>query len=103
MPNHPHETGTPEETYQGIPRSKISWGPTIDYTKCISCGKCADFCHVNVFTIKEENGKKHTIVKNYNNCIVFCKGCEDICPVGAISHPNDEETQSQIDKLEKKK
>jgi formate hydrogenlyase subunit 6/NADH:ubiquinone oxidoreductase subunit I len=40
---------------------------------------------------------------NPNTCIVFCKGCEDICPVGAITHPLEEETQKVIDELKKAK
>jgi NAD-dependent dihydropyrimidine dehydrogenase PreA subunit len=88
----------PEEEYEGIPRNKISWDPKIDYDKCISCGKCLDFCHMNAF--EEKDGKKKTVVTP-NACVVFCRGCEDICPVGAITHPSEEETQKIIDKLYK--
>jgi NAD-dependent dihydropyrimidine dehydrogenase PreA subunit len=92
-----------EKTYHGIPREKIPWYPTIDYEKCLSCGKCADFCHVKTFGVKEENGKKKTVVQNLNSCIVFCRGCEDICPAGAISHPSEEETRKIIRNLRKTK
>lgn len=87
-----------EEDYEGILSNKIPWDPKIDYEKCITCGKCVDFCHTNAFDPQEENGKKKTVVKP-NRCIVFCRGCEDICPVGAISHPSEEKTQALIDKL----
>ena len=87
-----------ETEYEGVPRNKILWDPKIDYTKCISCGKCVDFCHMKAFKTEEKQGKKTTIV-NPNACIVFCRGCETICPVGAISHPTEEETQKIIDKL----
>jgi NAD-dependent dihydropyrimidine dehydrogenase PreA subunit len=87
-----------ETDYEGIPRSKIPWDPKIDYAKCISCGKCVDFCHMKAFKTEEKQGKKTTIV-NPNTCVVFCRGCEDICPVNAISHPNQEETQKIIDKF----
>jgi NAD-dependent dihydropyrimidine dehydrogenase PreA subunit len=90
-----------EESYHGVPRSKISWGPTIDYEKCVTCGKCVDFCHVKVFAFEEKEGEKRTVVKNPNNCIVFCRGCEDICPADAITHPSEEETQKRIEKLQK--
>ena len=63
-----------EETYEGVTRSKISCGPQIDYSKCISCGKC----------------------------VVFCRGYEDMCPAGAITHPSKEETKKIIDKLKEK-
>ncbi len=86
------------EQYEGIPRNKIPWDPKIDYTKCTACGKCVDFCHTKAFRTEEKDAKKTTLV-NPNHCVVFCHGCEDICPVGAISHPSDEETQKIIDTL----
>jgi ferredoxin len=89
-----------EEEYEGIPRNKISWDPKIDYDKCISCGKCVDFCHMNAFKSEKKDGQKKTLVTP-NACVVFCRGCEDICPVGAITHPSEEETQKIIDKLHK--
>jgi NAD-dependent dihydropyrimidine dehydrogenase PreA subunit len=88
-----------EETFHGIPRSKIPWYPTVDYEKCVSCGKCVDFCHTETFGFEEKNGKKKSVVKNLNSCVVFCRGCEDICPVGAITHPPEEETRKTIRQL----
>jgi ferredoxin len=87
-----------EIEYEGVPRNKIPWDPKIDYSKCITCGKCVDFCHMNAFKFEEKNCKKRIAV-NPNSCVVFCRGCEDICPSGAISHPSEEETQKVIDKL----
>jgi NAD-dependent dihydropyrimidine dehydrogenase PreA subunit len=92
-----------EETYHGVPRNKIPWGPTIDYDKCITCGKCVDYCHMKAFAFEETEGKKRTIVKNPNACVVFCRGCEDICPAGAITHPSEEKTREIIRKLQKTK
>ena len=92
-----------EETYEGIPRKKIPWYPVIDYEKCITCGKCVEFCHNRAFDFEEKDGKKRTVVKNPYNCVVFCRGCEEICPVGAISHPSEEETQKIIQELKKAK
>jgi NAD-dependent dihydropyrimidine dehydrogenase PreA subunit len=93
-------TEEPEENYHGIPRGKISWDPIIDYSKCVSCGKCVDFCHMKAFKNQEKEGKKTTMV-NPNRCVVFCKGCEDVCPVGAITHPPEEETRKLILNLKK--
>jgi NAD-dependent dihydropyrimidine dehydrogenase PreA subunit len=90
----------PEDNYEGIPRSKIPWDPKIDYTKCITCGKCVEFCHMQTFEIKTVNDKKQTTV-HPNRCVVFCRGCEDICPASAITHPDEEQTQKVIDKLKK--
>jgi formate hydrogenlyase subunit 6/NADH:ubiquinone oxidoreductase subunit I len=91
-----------ENEYEGIPRNKIPWDPKIDYGKCTTCGKCVEFCHTSAFKFEEKEGKKRTAI-NPNACVVFCRGCEDICPVGAISHPSEEETQRLIDKLHAEK
>jgi NAD-dependent dihydropyrimidine dehydrogenase PreA subunit len=92
-----------EETYEGIPRSKIPWSPKINYEKCVGCGKCVDFCHMSAFGFEEINGKQKTVVRNENACVVMCRGCEDICPANAITHPSEEETQKLIEKLKKAK
>jgi formate hydrogenlyase subunit 6/NADH:ubiquinone oxidoreductase subunit I len=81
-----------KKRYHDVPRSQISWGPTIDFNRCISCGKCVDY-------FVEKEVKKRLAVENYNNCVVFCTGCQDQCPVGAISHPSKKETRDAIKKL----
>ena len=93
----------PEETYEGVARNKIPWYPIIDYEKCITCGKCVDYCHKGVFEFEEKDGKKRTVVKKPNNCVVFCRGCEDICPAKAITHSSEKVTQKIIRKLKKRK
>lgn len=95
-----------EEMYEGIPRNQIPWYPTIDYSKCISCGSCVDYCTAGgfgVYAFEVKDGKKLLVVKNPYSCIVFCRGCEDkeVCPTGAITHQSDEETQKIIEKLQK--
>jgi NAD-dependent dihydropyrimidine dehydrogenase PreA subunit len=92
-----------QETYHGVPRNKIPWGPTIDYEKCISCGKCVDYCKLGVFEFEEKAGKKRPVVKNFNNCVVFCTGCQEQCPASAITHPSKVETRKIIEKLRKAK
>ena len=89
-----------EDTYEGVSREKIPWNPKIDYEKCITCRKCVEYCHVGAFSIEEKDEQKRTIV-NPNKCIVFCRGCEEVCPAQAITHPSEEETQKIIDKLKK--
>ena len=93
----------PEETFHGIPRSKIPWYPTIDYEKCVNCGKCVEYCKLGVYEFKENREKKEPIVKNPNNCVMFCTGCDGICPAGAIKHPSKIETRDIIRKLKKAK
>lgn len=91
----------PEETYHGVPRSKIPWGPIIDYEKCVGCGKCVEYCKLGVYAFEEKGGKKVSVVKKPNNCVVFCTGCQEQCPEGAISHPSKVETRAIIRKLKK--
>lgn len=59
-----------EETYEGVPRSKIPWDPKIDYEKCITCGKCVDFCHMGTFKFEEKNEKKRTGKPKLMHCIL---------------------------------
>jgi NAD-dependent dihydropyrimidine dehydrogenase PreA subunit len=92
-----------QETWHGIPRSKIPWGPTINYEKCVACGKCVDYCKLGVYEFEEKQGKKVPVVKNPNNCVVLCSGCEPECPTGAINHPSKVETRRIIAKLRKEK
>jgi NAD-dependent dihydropyrimidine dehydrogenase PreA subunit len=75
-----------KETWKGIERDKIKWFPTIDYDKCTGCMACLEKCSHNVYS--EENGKPK--VKNPNNCVVGCTGCDEVCPQKAISHPSKE-------------
>jgi NAD-dependent dihydropyrimidine dehydrogenase PreA subunit len=91
-----------QETHHGVSRSKIPWGPTVDYENCVSCGKCVDYCTLDVYESEENQGKKKPVVKNPNNCVVFCTGCEEQCPVGAIKFPSKKETREIIRKLRKK-
>ena len=92
-----------EETYHSVPRSKIPWGPTIYYEKCVNCGKCVDYCKLGVYEIEEKEGVKRSVVKNPNNCVVFCTGCEEQCPADAITHPSKVETRKIIRELQKTK
>ncbi|MCW4011274.1 MAG: ferredoxin family protein [Candidatus Bathyarchaeota archaeon] len=91
-----------EETY-GVPRSQIPWSPTINYEKCVGCGKCVEYCHMGVYEFEEKNGKKLPVVKKPAGCVVFCKGCEEQCPTDAITHPSIKKTHAIIKKLQKSK
>ena len=92
-----------KELYKGISREKIPWYPTIDYAKCVSCGKCVDYCTLGAFSFEESGEKQRPVVKKPHNCVVLCEGCQDICPSGAISHPTRKETVDIIRKLRKSK
>ena len=84
-----------KKVWHGIPREEIDWHPTIDTGKCVACLTCVNFCKQGVFA--EADGKPKVI--NPQNCVVGCKGCETVCPMGAISHPSDE----TLEKLKKDK
>ncbi len=90
-----------EETYDGVLRNKIPWAPKINYDKCSTCGKCVEFCHNRVFGFEEENDKRRTVVTNPDACVVLCRGCEEICPANAITHPSERETQRIVKKLQR--
>ncbi|XES77601.1 MAG: ferredoxin family protein [Candidatus Bathyarchaeia archaeon] len=87
------------KTFHGIPREQIPWGPKVNYEKCVSCGKCVTYCKLGIYDFEEAEGKKKPVVVRPNNCVVFCKGCQDVCPAGAISHPSRKETQELIGEL----
>ncbi len=88
-----------EETWHGIPRNKIPWYPTIDYQKCINCGQCEDYCKLGVYELEKHEGKIRSVVKNPDQCVVLCTGCDGICPAGAIRHQPKKETHERIKAL----
>jgi NAD-dependent dihydropyrimidine dehydrogenase PreA subunit len=90
-----------EETFHGVSRSKIPWFPIIDREKCVGCGKCVAYCKHGVYELEEKDGKKQPVVKNPNNCVVYCNYCDGICPSGAINHPSKVETGKIISNLRK--
>lgn len=53
--------------------------PEIDYEKCLSCGKCADFCRFNAI-IDLPSG-----IKVFPGLCHSCGGCKLVCPNEAIS------------------
>lgn len=89
-----------EITFMGIPRSKIDWSPRLDYDKCNYCMDCVDFCPHKVFEVRE-NEEKKLIVKNPDNCVVFCRACGKTCGLDAISFPNKGETTKVIKEIRK--
>lgn len=82
------------KSWDGIPRDKIKWYPTIDEEKCTHYLQCVAFCKQGVYG--EKNGKPQVI--NPDNCVVGCTGCERICPANAISHPPHEYLEKLTDK-----
>lgn len=60
-----------------------SWFPVIDYSRCTTCGQCADFCLFGVYEKTEE----HITVVNPKGCKNNCPACARICPHTAIIFP----------------
>ena len=87
-----------EATFMGVPRSKIDWCPRIDYSKCDDeCMECVKFCPHDVFEVRE-NEKPKLIVKNPENCVVFCRACANTCGLDALDFPSKNETTAYIKK-----
>ena len=61
----------------------LSWFPVIDYSRCTSCGQCADFC---LFGVYEKIDSK-VVVVNPKGCKSNCPACGRICPKTAIVFP----------------
>jgi NAD-dependent dihydropyrimidine dehydrogenase PreA subunit len=78
-----------DETFMGVPREKIPWFPTIDYSKCDFCMECDKFCPHQVFERRE--GEVKLVVANPTNCVVFCRACAKTCGPDALSFPNKQE------------
>lgn len=62
--------------------------------------ECVKFCPHDVYEVRE-NEEKKLIVKNPNNCVVFCRACGKTCGVDAISFPNKNETTKMIKEIRK--
>jgi len=72
----------------GVPRKEIPWSPNIDFAKCNLCEgdpQCHKFCPHDVFAI--EGNPPKLIVKNTDNCVVFCRSCRKVCAPDALNFP----------------
>lgn len=89
-----------ESSFMGVPRDKIDWSPRIDFNKCNYCMECVKFCPHNVFEVRENEIQK-LIVKNPNNCVVFCRACSKACGPDAIDFPEKKATTDHIKEIRK--
>ncbi len=60
-----------------------SWYPVIDYSRCTSCGQCADFC---LFGVYDKTPERVNVI-NPEGCKNNCPACARICPAAAIIFP----------------
>ena len=86
-----------DDTFMGVPREKIPWYPTIDYSKCDFCMECDKFCPHQVYERRE--GEVKLVVANPANCVVFCRACAKTCGPDVLSFPNKQEIIELIKRL----
>ncbi len=87
-----------EDTFMGVPRSKIQWCPEIDYGKCDFCMECDEFCPHRVFERRDDEERK-LVVAHPENCVVFCRACAKTCDPDALSFPDKKRTTELIKSL----
>ncbi|MHB1394866.1 MAG: ATP-binding protein [Clostridia bacterium] len=61
------------------------WYPVINYEICAECGACFNKCPHGVYV---KDGEK-PIVTQPEGCIDGCRGCQKLCPSGAIEYVGD--------------
>ena len=71
--------------WKGTPREQIPWYPTVDLSRCVSCGKCNEFCSHGVYGW---DGAANTpkLLEPFQ-CVVGCSSCSHECEEGAITFP----------------
>jgi NAD-dependent dihydropyrimidine dehydrogenase PreA subunit len=57
----------------------------IDLEKCQGCGDCIENCPNEIFSLVEEDGKKHAIVSGDPDECIGCLSCEAECEEGAVT------------------
>jgi len=80
LPPAPAEQGT----ITRLDRTFVKrWYPVIDYSRCVNCGQCLQFCLFGVYALQDER----VSVMNPDNCKPGCPACSRVCPRGAIMFP----------------
>lgn len=60
------------------------WYPVIDFSRCVNCMECIDFCLFGVYGIDQQ---ETIIVEQPDNCRQGCPACSRVCPENAIMFP----------------
>jgi Pyruvate/2-oxoacid:ferredoxin oxidoreductase delta subunit len=59
----------------------VPWFPVIDYSRCVNCRQCYNFCLFGVYSV-DADGKVR--VTKPANCKTGCPACARVCPAAAI-------------------
>ncbi|MBN2511340.1 MAG: ferredoxin family protein [Sedimentisphaerales bacterium] len=78
----------------------VPWFPVIDYSRCINCRQCYNFCLFGVFAVDAE-GKVQ--VAQPANCKTGCPACARVCPAVAIIFAKYNETPFNGDVVDEQK
>jgi len=76
----------PLEAPQGF-RGRV----TLDVSKCIGCGGCAEVCPTRLIRVSDPSQEKRILEFELERC-VHCGRCEEVCPEGAIKLSREFET-----------
>ena len=60
------------------------WYPVLDYSRCVNCKQCLEFCMFGVYTIEDEK----VVATQPDNCKPGCPACARVCPKGAVMFPH---------------
>ncbi len=60
------------------------WYPVLDYSLCINCMQCRNFCLFGVYSLKDGRA----VATKPDNCKTGCPACARVCPEGAIMFPH---------------
>jgi len=60
------------------------WYPVVDYSRCINCKQCMEFC---LFGVYETDAQGTVRAVRPDNCKLGCPACGRVCPRGAIMFP----------------
>jgi Pyruvate/2-oxoacid:ferredoxin oxidoreductase delta subunit len=71
----------PEEVTDAV---SARWYPVLDYSCCVACGKCHDFCLFGVYSLDGER----VVATEPDRCKPGCPACARLCPQGAIMFPH---------------
>ncbi len=58
--------------------------PKVELENCVSCGICAEKCHINAITMQDDENGTEVPVVNQDICI-GCGVCASACPSGALN------------------